>query len=240
VLAVLVSAKGAPGVTTAALAVTAAVEGPGLVVEMDPSGGDLELLCGRHGVESLSRVAAGLRHGPDPDRVRSEMSRVAGEVPAVLAPLSGQQAEAALVSCGERLGGVLAGMPELVVADGGRWSPGQPSASRIVGAGVVGVVCQANAVSVGHARALVEELGVFGAGQVVVVVVGERPYRLGEVQSVFAVPVIGPLAVDPAGVAALLRDAGGRRYRFTMLARTAGRVLEGLVARIGEVSGVGG
>jgi hypothetical protein len=54
---------------------------------------------------------------------------------------------------------------------------------------------------------------------------------------VFTVPVAAPLAVDRVGVAMLYRDATSRRYRFTMLARTAARVLGDLRAQVGEVFG---
>ena len=45
---VLVSAKGSPGVTTAAAAIAAAatVDSPALLVELDPAGGDVRILTG--------------------------------------------------------------------------------------------------------------------------------------------------------------------------------------------------
>lgn len=84
--------KGSPGVTTAALA-WAAAAGPGsrLLVELDPSGGGMELLTGTHGVAGLPRVVAGLRQGVDPARIRSEVTEVAG-VPAVLSAVGGRPA----------------------------------------------------------------------------------------------------------------------------------------------------
>ena len=234
----LVSAKGSPGVTTAALALTAAAgPGPRLVVEMDPSGGDLELFTGCHLPAGLPRVVAGLRHGVDPTRVLAEAVPVSGGVPAVMAQTSAHGAEATLVSGGERLGEALAGLDGLVVADAGRWSPSQRTASRIAVADLVGVVCQAMPSSVEHARWLAEELRTVVPGGAIVVPVGDRPHRPDELRAVFTVPVAAPLAVDRAGAAMLYRDATSRRYRFTMLARTAARVLGDLRAQVGEVSG---
>src|ERR671911_193562 len=69
-VASLVSAKGSPGVTVAAVALTAATHSPeasragGVLVELDPSGGDIELLTGAHsGEPSLLVAAADLRRG---------------------------------------------------------------------------------------------------------------------------------------------------------------------------------
>ena len=69
----LVSAKGSPGVTTAAAALGAAAASRGeaaLLVELDPSGGDVAMLCDRIGEAALGvagRGAAprrtGCRHG---------------------------------------------------------------------------------------------------------------------------------------------------------------------------------
>ena len=70
-------------------------------------------------------------------------------------------------------------------------------------AGLVGVVCQATAPSVEHARWLVEDLRAVTGEPVVVIPVGDRPYRVEELRAVLQVPVTVPLAIDRAGVAAL-------------------------------------
>jgi hypothetical protein len=56
----LVSAKGSPGVSIAALALTAAAGDAGLLMELDPSGGSLECWTGIPGEPGLVRVASGV------------------------------------------------------------------------------------------------------------------------------------------------------------------------------------
>lgn len=239
-LIALVSAKGSPGVTTTALGLTVtAAPRPRLLVELDPGGGDLELLTGRPAAAGLPRVVASLRHGVDPARIRAEVTEVIPGAPAILAQPGGTPTEATLVNAADRIGPALAELDELVFADAGRWSHGQRTASRIDGAGVVGVVCQPHPASVEHARWLVDELRTYQAARVVVLVVGERPYRIGEVRGAFGVPVLGPIPADPTGVGALY--AGGSdswRWRFTLLGRALPGVLDELLAEVGEVSGV--
>src|SRR5918993_3216162 len=87
----LVSAKGSPGVTTTAAALAAAVvdrgEGPGLLVELDPSGGDAAMLCDRVGEAALVSLAEELRHGtPGADTVWAHTVEAPPGVPAVRGP----------------------------------------------------------------------------------------------------------------------------------------------------------
>lgn len=81
----LVSAKGSPGVTTAALAL-AAVADDGLLVELDPSGGSVEAWTGVGGEPGLVRVASGLRRSAGADSVVEHVVDVPPGVRAILAP----------------------------------------------------------------------------------------------------------------------------------------------------------
>jgi MinD-like ATPase involved in chromosome partitioning or flagellar assembly len=233
----LVSAKGAPGVTTTAMAFTAAAAPrPRLLVELDPAGGDVEMVTGRPAEPGLPRIAAGLRPGQYRGTLELAPVDAVEGVPAVLAQAGGVRAEETLVRAQHRLGPALAELPALVVGDAGRWSSTQRTAARIEGAHLVVVVCQPSPSGIEHARWLVEELAAFGVHRSAIVLVGDRPYPIDEVRPVFRVPVVGPLPADARGVAALY--AGGTdswRWRFTLLGRAAPRVLDELVTLAGEV-----
>jgi MinD-like ATPase involved in chromosome partitioning or flagellar assembly len=85
----LVSAKGSPGVTTTAAALAGAAISAGaeaLLVELDPSGGDVAMLCDRVGEAALVSLAEELRHGtPDEGTVREHTVEAPPGVAAVLA-----------------------------------------------------------------------------------------------------------------------------------------------------------
>lgn len=106
-LVALISAKGAPGVTTTALCLVAVAGAGGLVVEADPAGGDLECWTGPHGEAGLVGLAARMR----PDLTDTEMRGYAVEVTegisAVTAPTTGAAMAAVLARAAGRLGPAL-------------------------------------------------------------------------------------------------------------------------------------
>ena len=117
----LVSAKGAPGVTTAALALTAAAGEGGLVVELDPSGGSVECWTGVTGEPGLIGLASGLRRVARPETVLAHAVDSPPGMRSIPAPTAGGLAEAAIAMIGDRLVPDLADLDALAVADCGRW-----------------------------------------------------------------------------------------------------------------------
>src|ERR671911_2689289 len=92
-VASLVSAKGSPGVTVAAVALTAATHSPqasradGVLVELDPSGGDLEVLTGAHsGEPALLAAAADVRRWVGGEVLAGHAVEGVGGVRALVAP----------------------------------------------------------------------------------------------------------------------------------------------------------
>ena len=155
--------KGSPGVTTAAAAMAAAgvVGGESvLLVELDPSGGDVRLLSDTSAPEpNLLHAAAELRHPQgEGDALASQAVEALPSLPALLAPAGAADAEVVLSSIGDGWGPAFRAFDGLVMVDAGRWDPGQASARRIEGADVVGLVVRATAVSVEHARHTVAAL----------------------------------------------------------------------------------
>ena len=133
----LVSAKGSPGVTTAALALTAGAGDSGLMVELDPSGGSVECWTGATAEPGLIRVANGLRRAVEPEMLLTHAVTTPPGVRSVLAPTAGGLAESTIAMTGDRLVPVLAELDATVVVDGGRWSRSQSTARRIAGCDVI-------------------------------------------------------------------------------------------------------
>jgi hypothetical protein len=228
----LVSAKGSPGVTTAAVALTAAAQGPeasrvgAVLVELDPSGGDLEVLTGAHsGEPSLLAATADVRRRVGGEVLAGHAVEVAAGVRALVAPTPATVAGRAVESVGGRLATELAEATGWVLVDAGRWDPAQPTVDRLQDAEVVGVVCRSTAPSIAHAREVVPALR-SRCPRVAVMLVGDTPYRRAEVAAAFDVPVLGPLAWDMRGVSALwARGATPRWLTRTALGRSARAVL---------------
>jgi MinD-like ATPase involved in chromosome partitioning or flagellar assembly len=230
----LVSAKGSPGVTTAGLCLAAAAgqssegEGEALVVESDPTGGDLECWCGPHGEPGLVGLVTDLRREAAPDRLLSHAVDIVPGVRAVTAPTTEAAATAALVSAGDRLGPALATLDGLVVMDCGRWSLSHQTAGQVAACSLVAVVCRPALHSVEHARALVDGLRGVNTAVAVIVVGGSRPYGPDEIGSALRVPVAGVLPWDPEGVVALVDHGVGRVWSRSSLAEAAGQLVDGV------------
>lgn len=223
----VVSAKGSPGVTSAALALTAVADS-GLLVELDPSGGSVECWTGAVGEPGLIRVASGLRRSVDPEQLLGHAVEVPPGGWSVLAPTAGGLAESTISNLGARLVSALAGWDRTVVVDAGRWSPSQATAERIRGCEAVAVVCAPTVEGTEAARWLVDPLEAVATGPVVLLPVGDRPYGPEEVAAAVGVPVAGPLAWDPRGLRVLVSSGAGRGWARTALARSARAALVAL------------
>lgn len=220
---VLVSAKGSPGVTTAAAALSAAgaSSGRGLLAELDPSGGSVQVLASGPAVWGLIDAAGRLRRESGPEPVRDNTTTLPPGVPALLAPTAGTIAESVIGSAGDRwLASLHMAAPDVVV-DAGRWEASQRTAHRITGADLVGLVCRPSIGGIEAARLVLERLRAVARAPVVVVVVGRKPYRPDEIASHLDLPLGGALAWDPRGAAALWSGGAGRRWSRTSLGRSA-------------------
>lgn len=235
----LVSAKGSPGVSTAALALTAAAGDRGLLVELDPAGGSVECWTGATGEPGLIRVANGMRRAVEPEMLLAHAVTAPPGVRSILAPTAGGLAESTIAMTGDRLVPVLAELDAMVMVDGGRWSRSQSTARRVAGCDVVGVVCAPTVEGVEAARWLIDPLSTTIAGHVALVLVGDRPYSPPEVAAVVGAPVVGVLAWDPRGANALLTTGAGRGWSRSAIARSARSMLDGLLSMASEAAGVG-
>ena len=224
----LVSAKGSPGATTAALAFTATAGQRGLFVELDPSGGSVECWTGMTGEPGLVQAANALRRSAEPEAVTGPVIEAPPGVWSVLAPSSGTMAESTITSAGDRLVTACSQLDREVVVDGGRWARSQPTAHRMAGCDVIAVVCAPTVAGVEAARGLAEPLTSTTESPVVLLLVGDRPYTPAEVATAVAVPVAGALPWDRRAVGVLLSAGAGRAWSRTPLARSAQSILDTL------------
>jgi hypothetical protein len=235
----MVSAKGSPGVTVSAAALVAVANGRSegdegaTLVELDPAGGDLEVLVGAQtGEPSLLHAAAEVRRDAGPEALAGHVDEPLPGLPAVLAPVTAHAAGTVIESVRGAVAVGLAALGGWVVVDAGRWDPSQRSSGRIGGAEVVAVVCRSTASSIAHARDLVLPLRTAApSSRLAVLQVASVPYPPSETAEVVDAPVLGPLSWDPRGVTALWAGGPTRRWRArSSLAASAGRLLDQLAA----------
>jgi Flp pilus assembly CpaE family ATPase len=227
---VLVSAKGSPGVTTAAtaLAAVASSGGRAILAELDPSGGSVSVLTGQPAVVGLVEAAGLLRRATSAAAIDENATMVPPGIATLLAPSSGPVAESVIGSITERWVGALRTAALDVVVDGGRWEPSQPTARRIHGADLLVVVVRATVASIEASRHIVDRLRETAKRPAAALVVGNKPYRPEEVAAHLDLPLAGMIAWDPRGAATLWASGVSRGWMRTMLARSAAGAWAGL------------
>ena len=247
-LIAIASDKGAPGVTTAALALAAVWPRPVLLAECDPAGGDLVYrfpaaggghLDPRRGVLSLAVVA---RRGMQPQQVWEHVQKLHGGLD-VLAGVTNAEQGAGLSLLWGPIGKALASMPQAdVIADCGRLGADGPVYDLLAEATTVVLVSKVHVADVIRLRdratafaAAAQSRGRRNFGVGVVVVADHKKFRasLGEVQHVLGqanapATVLGGIAHDTKGADLLNGEWGGNLDR-TMLIKTAREVARQLV-----------
>ncbi len=247
-LIAIASDKGAPGVTTAALALAAVWPRPVLLAECDPAGGDLVYrfpaasgghLDPRRGLLSLAVVA---RRGMQPHQVWEHAQKLHGGLD-VLAGVTNAEQGAGLSLLWGPIGKVLASLPQAdVIADCGRLGADGPLYDLLAEATTVVLVTRVQVADVIRLRdrsvafaAAAQSRGRRGFGVAVVVVADHKKLRaaLGEVQQVLGqahapATVLGGIAHDSKGADLLSGEWGGNLDR-TLLVKTAREVTQQLV-----------
>ncbi|POM27250.1 hypothetical protein BTM25_16610 [Actinomadura rubteroloni] len=167
-LIALAADKGAPGVTTAAVALGAVWPRPVLVAECDQAGGDLVYRLpaedtGDAGMLNPSRgllsLAATARRGLRPDQIAEHCQRLVGGLDVLVGLTSAEQAQAMTWLWGP-LGRAFAGLGSVdVLADCGRLGAGSPLLDLMREADLVVLVTRATLEQVAHLRERVAVLG---------------------------------------------------------------------------------
>lgn len=238
-LIAVTSAKHAPGVTSAAVALAIAA-GPipaSLVVEADPAGGDLAARCDLSIEPGLGSLAASGRHGAPVDVAEHVQPLPAGPF-ALLAPPSPSLTLSALSALGGRLPDALGGWGGTVVVDCGRWDPSGPAVPLAAVADAVLVVLRPTVEGVEHVRARLDDLRSVGAARITALLIGDRPYPPSEVTAALGIPVAGVLPFDARGARALERRMMGAETRRSTIVRAARSALDGMATASTAGTGV--
>jgi hypothetical protein len=252
--------KGAPGVTTSALALAAVWPRPVLLAECDPAGGDIVYrlpgaggtrLDPRRGLLSLAVTA---RRGVTSAQVWEHVQKLRGGLDVLLGVATAEQGSG-LDPLWDAIGAALAALPGAdVIADCGRLGPDGPYYELLVHAAAVVLVVRPSLGEVvrlrDRAAALSAAVGQRGghAGRIgLLVVVDHRGFgaSLAEVGQAVGYPdspvsVLGAVAYEPRS-AELLRGEWGGKLGKSLLIRTAREVTARLVsqwpAAVGQPAG---
>ena len=230
------SAKGAPGVTTTALGVAAALPTGDsrckVLVEADPSGGSLAIVHRVSRQPGLISLTASARHGLSRDDLWSHAQELGGGLPVVVAPERGDRASAVLSDGAAALGPWLAQRHDVTaIADCGRINSEQVSSGLIAHANHVFFVIRPTAEQLQPALALVDQLQ--EAGKTVEwVVIGSKPYTPEDIARTTWSELAAVLPDDHRTARAIAQGQVGSRERRSPLARSIGA----LAMRIDDIA----
>jgi hypothetical protein len=257
-LIVIAADKGAPGVTTTALALAAVWPRPVLLAECDPSGGDLVYrFPAAHGSSldprrGLLTLAVAARRGLQPGQLWEHTQKLSGGLDVLAGVINAEQG-AGLGQLWGPLGELFAGLQGGdVIADCGRLGADGPQYDLLAQAAVVLLVTRPHPGDVIRLRdrtaavaAGVNARGRRGFTPAVLVIADQRSLRgtvteVGQALAQGNVPasVLGGLASDPKG-AELLRGEWGGRLDKTLLMRSARETAQQLAAGLPEPQGRG-
>ena len=248
--------KGSPGVTTATLALAMAWPGQRVVLEADPSGGDLAFRS-RHPATGgllaadpgLLTLAADARTGLPTQALGRYAQATLWGVDVIVAPAS-VYGYVPMRSLWPAVAGAAASWPGVAIADLGRLSAGSPAIAIAQAATAVLVVTRVSAESLYHLRDRMPELTArFGdpsreVHPVAVVTCAPRRHAhraAQQVERVLAgigspVPVLGNFAVDPPAAQGLRLGQLPPRTARGALLRSAAEVSAVCIRRWPELA----
>jgi hypothetical protein len=230
-LVAVCSLKGAPGVTTFATALAARWPQPVrcVLVECDPSGGDVATRFSLNSSPGLVSLAAAARRRADPALLWRHTQVLPGGLPVVAAPPGADQAGAALealVSDSSSdlrvLRDVANNVGVVVIADCGRIDPVSPVVPIVRAADAMVLISRAHADSLAH---LVTRLATVGRwSRRPALVLAGSGYSIQVVERELGVPVMARIPEDRRGAAVLSGRPSGRGLLRSPLGRSAARV----------------
>lgn len=216
------SCSGAPGVTTIALATTAALRGVDVdepvMVEMATSGGVVASQYDLSAEPGLASLAIAL--GGDPPDILAHAQPLPGDTPVVVAPASSAKTGKLIEARALPLAHYLATVPATVIADCGRISATAPHRPLLEASSLVAMVVRPSRENFQLAATTLAELNEtldrpLPAGWVIV---GRCPWSHDEIVAQYDLPVLSVIAEDKVGAEAI---AGLRRLkRHAPLARS--------------------
>jgi hypothetical protein len=245
-LIAVASVKGSPGVTTFSVALAARWPAAArmLLMECDPSGGDLATrfsLLASPGLVSLA--AAARRSGTDPGLIWQHIQKLPGGLPVIAAPTGAEQAHAALV---ELVGDSAAPLRRaadpsdvVLIADCGRLDPNSAAWPIVRAADFSLLITCAHADDLAHVVARLEATEL--RSHTPALLLAGAGYGSAEVARELGIPVLGRIPTDRA-CAALLCGRPGRWWlpggpSRSALGRCAQTIAETLLSRTTTPSG---
>jgi hypothetical protein len=240
VIVAVCSAKGAPGVTTLAAVLGMAWPGERLVLEADPSGGDLSVRLHAPGSAYLAReptvltLATAVRSGAGTAAL-THFAQATTLGVAVIAGPTAAEAWAPMTRLWDPLAKRVRAWPGTVIADLGRLQPEHPGMALAAAADVLLVLTTASLEGLLRARQRAQDLQQAqgsppGRGGVGVVVRAGRKDKaaMREFGQVMAplVPMVGGFADDPGGVRMLLAGSDTAALHRSALMRSGTNLVE--------------
>ena len=211
------SVRNRPGTSTVWLLSTVALRAAGrdvVAVEADPDGNDLATTYDLGQSPGLVSLAAAARRGAPSAGVVDEHARHLPDGLAVVpGPVGAEEATAAVSSIAARVASLAAADGRLWCCDVGRLTAGSPALPIAAGSACTVVVCRPTRTEALALPSRVATLRAAGC-RLGLVVVGNGPYRAGEVAAHGGVELVGtvPWARDADDlVAAAVADRRGRR-----------------------------
>lgn len=241
-LVVVVSVKGSPGVTTFSVALAARWPAPArtVLVEADPSGGDVGVRFSLESTPGLVSLAAAARRNNDPALLWQHAQALPGGLPVVSAPADADRARTALSTLAEPTGGTgilraAANTTEsVVIVDCGRVDAGSPVMPIVRAADAMILLSGAHADDLAHlARPLVAMSR--WTPRPAMLLVGDG-YSEADVARELGVQPLGRLPHDPRGAAVLCGRPNGLRWgrhtpAHSALGQAAHKVAQVVVAQ---------
>ncbi|MFI9811529.1 P-loop NTPase family protein [Saccharothrix variisporea] len=240
----VLSLKGSPGVTTFAAALAACWPRPsrGLLLEADPSGGDLAVRLGVPAGLGVVGVAAAVRHGCDAEALWRHSRPLPGGWGVVVTPPDADQAGGALSALGDGIDVVRRAADErgtVVVVDCGRVDERSPAMALVRRSDVVVLLTRAYAEDLAHLLNRLDAVGRWGR-RAVLLLAGPG-YSAAEVAWTLGVAPLGRVPWDRVGAAVLCGRSGvGQRVEpaRSALGRFAHKVAAELSAHLSAVESV--
>jgi hypothetical protein len=208
-LVVVVSVKGSPGVTTFSVALAARWPAPvqALLIEADPSGGDVETRFSLKSTPGLVSLAAATRRSADPELLWQHAQALPGGLPVVAAPSDADRARAALSALVDPItgAGILRAAANrwetAVIADCGRIDAGSAALPIVRSADAMILLTRAHADDLAHLARRLTSIGRWTPSPAMLLV-GDG-YSPTEVARELGVPPLGRIPDDPRGAAVL-------------------------------------
>lgn len=206
----LCSLKGAPGVTTLALALTAAAStdvAAGLI-EADPAGGDVAGFIGLSTEPGVITLAASCRRPDAPLDFGPHAQALPAGGWVIVGSTDPVQQSSAIAGFGGRLAEAVRQSGWVGFVDCGRWSPQSMAARQVREADYTLVVIRPSIGQIEALRTRVADLRNATAGRVGVVLTDTAPYGAEDIELAVGLRVLGVVRQDPKGVMGLY---GARR-----------------------------